>query len=88
VSSTVIVPQQLRNYTGGKISVPVRGDTIDAAMADLDRQYPGIRFRVIDEQGQIRQHLRIFVNGDRSRNIGQTLARGSEVHIFGALSGG
>jgi len=88
VSSTVIVPQQLRSYTGGRISVDAHGNTIDAAMSDLDQQFPGIRFRVIDEQGNIRPHMRIFVNGTRSLAINQAVASGSEIHILGALSGG
>ena len=85
--STVFIPQQLRNYTGAT-SVTVDGATVDEAMRNLDRRYPGIRFRVIDEQGRIREHMRIFVDGERVREIGVALGARGELHIFGALSGG
>lgn len=85
---TVHIPQQLRNYTNGMTSVAARGDSVDAVMSDLEERYPGLRFRVIDEQGRIRMHMRIFVDGQRSQNISAKTCSGSEVHILGALSGG
>ncbi len=87
-SVTVLVPQQLRNYTSGATSVQVAGATVDEALNDLDKRYPGIRFRVIDEQGRIRQHMRIFVDGERVQQVGATVGPKAEVHVFGALSGG
>jgi molybdopterin converting factor small subunit len=88
VSVTVHIPQQLRNYTGGKPSVVAKGGSVDDVMSDLDGRYPGIRFRVIDEQGHIRMHMRIFVDGVRSQRISERISSGSEIHILGALSGG
>lgn len=85
---TVFVPQQLRNYTNGATSVQVMGATVDDALNDLDKRYPGIRFRIIDEQGRIRQHMRIFVDGERVKEISADVTARGEVHIFGALSGG
>ncbi|MBP6011624.1 MAG: MoaD/ThiS family protein [Alphaproteobacteria bacterium] len=85
---TVFVPQQLRNYTSGAASVQVAGATVDDVLNDLDKRYPGIRFRVIDEQGRIRQHMRIFVDGERVREISADVSARGEVHVFGALSGG
>ena len=85
---TVFVPQQLRNYTNGATRVQVKGATVDDALNDLDARFPGIRFRVIDEQGRIRMHMRIFVDGERVRDIGASVPARGEVHIFGALSGG
>lgn len=84
----VIIPSQLRSYTGGAVRVRAAGATIDAALDDLNRQFPGIKFRVIDEQGQIRPHMRLFANGAIARNIGAPIAEGSELFIAGALSGG
>ena len=57
-------------------------------LEDLERQYTGIRFRVIDEQDRIRRHIRIFVNGAQARDIAQTLKATDEVIIVQALSGG
>ena len=85
---TVFIPTQLRNYTNGATQVPAEGATVDAALTDLDRRYPGIRFRVVDEQNRIRQHMRIFVDGERVQAVSTNLATATEVHVFGALSGG
>lgn len=84
----VLIPSQLQSYTGGASRVEVQGATVAAALDDLDRQFPGVRFRVIDEQERIRRHMRIFVGQDRQFDIGRTLDEGDEVLIFGALSGG
>ena len=87
-SITVFVPQQLRNYTGGAREVAATGATVDEALTHLNRRFPGLRFRVVDEQGRIREHMRIFVDGARVREVGAKLTPKAEVHIFGALSGG
>jgi sulfur-carrier protein len=88
LSVTVFIPQQLRSYTGGLTSVLVSGRTVDEALRALDQAYPGIRFRFIDEQDRIREHMRVFVDGERTRTLAQKLGPKSEIHVFGALSGG
>ncbi len=57
-------------------------------LADLDRQYPGIRFRVIDEHGGIRRHIKFFVNGLQADDLAASVAASDEVMIVCALSGG
>jgi molybdopterin converting factor small subunit len=84
----VLIPSQLIAYTGGATRVEAKGATIEAALDDLDHRYPGLKFRVIDEQDRIRRHMRIFVGLDEARDVGRALAPGDEVMIFGALSGG
>lgn len=84
----VLIPSQLQSYTGGASRARARGGTVDAVLTDLDRQFPGIRFRVIDEQGRIRRHMRVFVGQDRQFDLGRVLGEDDEVLIFGALSGG
>ena len=64
------------------------GATLGAVLADLDQRYPGIRFRMIDEQDAIRRHMRIFVNGGEVRALDVTLGSADEVLIVQALSGG
>jgi len=84
----VYIPDALRSYTGDRRHVEGRGATLAALMLDLDRQFPGIRFRMIDEQDAIRRHMRVFVNGDEARRLDVALKDGDDVAIVQALSGG
>jgi molybdopterin synthase sulfur carrier subunit len=84
----VLIPSPLRSYTGEQNKVEAAGATLDALLADLDRRYPGIRFRMIDEQDAIRRHVRIFVNGEQVRRLNVRLRASDEVIILQALSGG
>ena len=83
----VLIPSALRSYTEKSVA-EAKGATLAAVLTDLERQYPGIRFRVIDEQDRIRRHIRIFVNGEQARDLAQPLEGGEEVIIVQALSGG
>jgi len=84
----VIVPSQLRSYTAGKSEVEANGATVADVLLDLDRQFPGFRFRVIDEQDRVRRHIILFVGGERTDDLSQKMTVGAELHIVGALSGG
>lgn len=84
----VFIPTQLRSYTGGQSESTAAGTTIAEVLNNLDARYTGIKFRVVDEQNRIRQHMRIFLNGERAQTIDLATRDGDEVHIFGALSGG
>ena len=84
----VWVPSQLHAYTGGASRVEAAGATIEAVLDDLDRLYPGLKFRIVDEQARIRPHMRIFIGREAARDIGSPLGDGDELLIFGALSGG
>ena len=83
----VLVPGALRSYTG-ESHVEAAGETLNALFADLDRRFPGLRFRVVDEQGQLRPNMRIFVNGLCVRDLRHTLQPDDFVAIVLALSGG
>jgi sulfur-carrier protein len=84
----VRIPTPLRSYTGGASAVDADGPSVGAVLVDLDRQFPGFGFRVVDEQGRLRPHVRVFVNGDLTRDLGAPLADGDEVTLMQALSGG
>lgn len=84
----VLIPSALRSYTDGVANIEGDGATLAACLADLDRAYPGMRFRMIDEQERIRPHIRIFVNGEQVRELAQPLDAQDEVVIIQALSGG
>lgn len=84
----IVLPTPLAEYTAHRREVEARGSTLDEAFADLDRQYPGLRFRVIDEQGAIRPHIKMFVNRLQASSIAAPLAPSDEVLVVAALSGG
>jgi molybdopterin converting factor small subunit len=83
----VLIPSALRSYTQ-RGETEAQGATLAALLVDLERQYPGIRFRIVDEQDRIRRHIRIFVNGQQARGLAQPLEAADEVVIVQALSGG
>ena len=84
----VIVPTQLRGYTAGRSEVEAAGATLAAVLADLDRQFPGFRFRIIDEQDRVRRHIILFVGAEREEDLTRAIPAGADVQIVGALSGG
>lgn len=84
----VFIPTPLRSYTGDRSEVEAAGTTLAEVMADLDRRYPGIRFRMVDEQDAIRRHIRVWVNKDEARSLDVPVKDTDEVIIFQALSGG
>jgi molybdopterin converting factor small subunit len=85
---TVKVASPLRSYTSGASSVIAHGATLHAILADLHARYPGIRFRMIDEQDRIRRHIRLFINTDEATRLDVPVRDGDTVHLICALSGG
>ncbi len=83
----VLIPGALRSYTR-EANVEAVGDTLDALFVDLDRRYPGLRFRVVDEQNHLRPNMRIFVNGLNVRDLQHALRPDDFVAVVLALSGG
>ena len=84
----VLIPTPLRSYTGGAAAVEASGSSVRELLADLDRRFPGIRFRMIDEQDAIRPHMRVFVNAEQTLTLDTPLRESDEVQILQALSGG
>jgi molybdopterin converting factor small subunit len=84
----VLLPTPLADYTAHRREVEAHGATVAELFADLDRRYPGLRFRVIDEQDAIRPHIKIFVNRVQVPTISQGLEPADEVLVVAALSGG
>lgn len=83
----VHIAQPLRSYTGAA-EVEAEGEDLAGLLADLDARYPGIRFRIVDEQDRIRQHIKFFVNREQVGRLDTSLQLGDEIHILQALSGG
>jgi molybdopterin synthase sulfur carrier subunit len=84
----VLIPSPLRDYTRERRWVEADGSTLGEVLDDLDRRYPGIRFRMIDEQEKIRRHVRFFVNGEQTFDLALPLRDSDELCIVQALSGG
>ncbi len=83
----VLIPGALHSYSG-QAWVEAEGATVAAVLADLERRYPGIRFRMIDEQERIRPHIRFFAQRQMVFDLTTPLAADGEFLIVQALSGG
>jgi molybdopterin synthase sulfur carrier subunit len=88
MACTVKIPSPLRSYTHGAASVESHGATVDEVLGDLESRFPGMRFRMIDEQNQIRRHIRIFVNSRQAQRLSESVQSQDELHLICALSGG
>jgi len=84
----VYLPTPLAEYTRHRREVEAEGGSLAELLRDLDRRFPGLRFRVIDEQDAIRPHIKIFVNRVQARSLQAPLAPTDEVLVVAALSGG
>lgn len=84
----VRVTSVLFEYTGDRNVVEASGSTLGAVLKDLDRRYPGLRFRVVDEQDRIRPHMNVFIAERRTRDLAARVGPDDEVCILHALSGG
>ncbi len=83
----VRIPTPLRSYTGAT-TVEAEGATVAEVLADLDRRYPGLRFRVVDEQGVLRPHVRVWVGEELVRDLTTAVRDADDITLMQALSGG
>jgi len=88
----VAIPSPLRSYCDGAATITIAcapsSPTLGDLLAGLESAHPGIRFRILDEQGKLRPHIKVFINADVERNTAASLPRNAEVMIVAALSGG
>jgi molybdopterin synthase sulfur carrier subunit len=87
----VHVPTPLRSYTRGEATLAVSGatlETVDDVLRALDRRSPGFRFRIVDELGRLRPHIRIFQQQRPVEALDVEVQNGDELFIAAALSGG
>ncbi len=87
----VRIPTPLRTITKGSAEVQAKGDTVSAIVEDLERQFPGLRERLVDDSGDLRRFINIYVNQEDIRFLqGKTTAlkEGDEVSIVPAIAGG
>lgn len=83
----VLIPDALLSYTQCR-RAQASGATLAQLLDDLERQYAGMRFRIVDEQNCVRRHIRIFVNGEQVNGLSHALSESDDVVIVQALSGG
>lgn len=83
----VILTGSIRQHAGGAGAVEVEGRTARAAVAALERSYPALRGWVVDEQGALRRHVKLFLGG-AAVPLDAALAPSDELHIVAAISGG
>ena len=91
MSIDVRIPTILRSYTGGAKAVQGTGDTLADLLADLDAQYPGIKGRLITEEGALHRFVNVYVNDEDVRFLGALDAKvsdGDTVTILPAVAGG
>ncbi len=90
---TFHIPGALREFTAGQSIVGIEGApaTVGEALSALWTLYPGVRDRIANEQGQVRQHINIFVGNENIRYTGGLATRvsdGAKISIVPAVSGG
>ena len=88
---TVRIPTPLRALAKGNADVQAKGDTIEDVIGDLERQFPGLRERLVDESGELRRFINIYVNQEDIRfldNKATRLKDGDELAIVPAIAGG
>lgn len=84
----VWIAQPLRSYTDEERVVEGQGSTLFEVLVNLEQRFPGIRFRMIDEQDRIREHIHIFIGQQMAHSLDEAVPEGQEVIIVAALSGG
>lgn len=91
MSVRVRVPTILRTYTKGESEVDADGDTLADVIDALDDTYPGIRGRIVDEQGSLRRFVNVYVGNDDVRfldGLGTSIPDGTTVSVIPAVAGG
>ena len=85
--AVVVLRHPLRDLAEGNTHVEVTGSSVAEALRDLERAHPGLKGWVLDEQGEIRRHVNVFVDGERAA-LDASLSPDSELNIIQAISGG
>lgn len=85
--TTLVLPGALRALSGGRAQIEVSGATVAEALADAESSCPGFASRVLDEQGNIRPHVKVFVDGEIV-DLTDTLRADDRVQVLPAISGG
>lgn len=91
MSVSVRIPTILRTYTNGEAEVSAEGATLSAVIDSLEKSYPGIAARVLDDQGKLRRFVNVYVNDDDVRfaeGLETATPDGANVSVIPAVAGG
>jgi sulfur-carrier protein len=91
MSVSVRIPTILRTYTSGESEVSASGGTLAEVLDDLDSTYPGIKGRILDDQGAIRRFVNVYVGNDDVRfldALDTETPEGAQVSVIPAVAGG
>jgi sulfur-carrier protein len=91
MSVSVRIPTILRTYTGGESEVSAEGETLTEVLDNLDDSYAGIKGRIIDEKGELRRFVNVYVGNDDVRfldNLETATPEGTEISVIPAVAGG
>lgn len=91
MSATVRIPTPLRNLTGDQAAVDAEGSTVDELVRNLDAEHPGLGERILDDDGNVRRFVNVFVDDEDIRfsdGLGTTVPDGATVSIIPAVAGG
>jgi len=91
VSVSVRIPTILRTYTGGESEVSAQGATLAEVLDDLDGSYAGIKGRILDESGELRRFVNVYVGNDDVRfldSLGTPTPDGTQISVIPAVAGG
>jgi len=91
MSVSVRIPTILRTYTNGESQVSAEGGTLSEVIDNLDASYPGIKGRILDEQGAIRRFVNVYVGNDDVRfidGVDTQTAEGAQISVIPAVAGG
>jgi len=87
--ATVWIPSLLRSFTGGVVEVDVPASTVRELIDGLEQRYPGIKARLLTEEGRVMPNIAVVVDGLNSKQgLRQPLNANSEVHFVPAMAGG
>jgi molybdopterin converting factor small subunit len=91
VSVSVRIPTILRTYTGGESEVAASGSTLAEILDDLDTNYSGIKGRILDDSGELRRFVNVYVGNDDVRfldNLATPTPDGTQISVIPAVAGG
>ena len=91
MSVSVRIPTILRTYTGGESEVTAQGSTLADVLDDLDANHSGIKGRILDEAGELRRFVNVYVGNDDVRfleNLATPTPDGTQISVIPAVAGG